>query len=194
MPESNDWSRRRSEKAEPASGTPDSADPAERRTGSPDSRAAAAARIAQQALWVDLQVEQAMERGEFDDLPGAGKPIDDLGEHHDPDWWLKRMVEREKISVLPPALALRKEDLELEALLDHQAGEKQVRNVLGDFNRRIINARRQLEGGPPVITPTRDVEAEVTAWHDRRAAKREAASARQREADRSPRRWWQRGR
>ena len=25
--------------------------------------------------WVDLQIQQAMARGEFDDLPGAGKPI-----------------------------------------------------------------------------------------------------------------------
>ena len=33
-------------------------------------RSAAAARIAQQATWVDLQVRQAMERGDFDNLPG----------------------------------------------------------------------------------------------------------------------------
>ena len=43
-----------------------------------------AARIAQQQTWVDLQVRQAMERGDFDDLPGAGKPIADLGEHPRP--------------------------------------------------------------------------------------------------------------
>ena len=35
-------------------------------------RSAAAARIAHQASWVDLQVRRAMERGEFDDLPGQG--------------------------------------------------------------------------------------------------------------------------
>lgn len=180
----------------PESGGHDAARPdqssADEATGMPDSKAAAAARIAQQQLWVDLQVKQAMERGEFDDLPGAGKPIEGLGEHHDPDWWLKKMVEREKISVLPPALALRKEDLELDDLLDRQAGEKQVRSVLEDFNRRIVDARRQLEGGPPVITPTRDVEAEVTAWRDRRTAKREAAAARRGEEERSRRRWWRR--
>ena len=42
-------------------------------------RAAARARIEQQQTWVDLQVRQAMERGDFDDLPGTGKPIRDLG-------------------------------------------------------------------------------------------------------------------
>ena len=58
-------------------------------------KAAARARIEQQQTWVDLQVRQAMERGEFDDLPGAGKSIPDLGATHDPDWWVKRLVERE---------------------------------------------------------------------------------------------------
>lgn len=109
---------------------------------------AAPAQIRQQHLWVELQVHQAMELGEFDGLPGAGKPIEGLGEQHDPDWWLKKMVERENISVLPAALALRKEYLALDALLDRQGTEKQVRSILDDFNRRIINARRQLRGRP----------------------------------------------
>ena len=77
-------------------------------------KAAARARIEQQQTWVDLQVRQAMERGDFDDLPGAGKPIADLGEHHDPDWWIKKLVERENIAVLPPSVQLRKEDAELD--------------------------------------------------------------------------------
>ena len=69
------------------------------RTGS----AAAAARIQQQQTWVDLQVRQAMARGDFDDLPGAGKPIRDLGSQHDPDWWVKQLIERERITGVLPA-------------------------------------------------------------------------------------------
>ncbi|MGZ6734795.1 MAG: DnaJ family domain-containing protein, partial [Nocardioides sp.] len=53
-----------------------------------ESKAAAASRIQQQQTWVDVQLRAAMERGDFDDLPGAGKPIEGLGEEHDPDWWL----------------------------------------------------------------------------------------------------------
>jgi hypothetical protein len=125
---------------------------------------AAVARITQQELWVDLQVRQAIDRGDFDNLPGAGKPLR-LTDQHDPDWWLKGLIEREQITaVLPPALALRKEDAELEAQLDRETTEVVVRRVLEDFNRRVIDARRQLQGGPPVVTPTRDVDAEVEAW------------------------------
>ena len=140
-------------------------------------RSAAAARIAQQATWVDLQVRQAMERGEFDDLPGQGKPIEDLGVEHDPDWWVKKLVERENIALLPPALALRKEDAELDARLDEVTAESEVRREVEDFNKRVIETRRQLQGGPPVITAPRDVDAEVAAWRERRTARVEAQRA-----------------
>ena len=140
----------------------------DRRTG----RSAAAERMARKNQWVDLQIQKAMERGEFDDLPGAGKPLKDLGTQHDPDWWLKQRIEREQITgVLPPALQLRKDDALLEGELDRLGSETDVRRELESFNRRVIEARRQLLGGPPVITPTRDVEAEVAAWRERRRAK-----------------------
>ena len=158
------------------------------RTGS----SAAAARIAQQSSWVDLQVRQAMERGEFDNLPGLGKPIEDLGVEHDPDWWVKKLVERERIALLPPAIALRKEDAELDARLDSINVEAEARRELEDFNRRVIETRRQLQGGPPVVTAPRDVDAELSAWRDRRTARREAlreALVAER-AERAPRRRW----
>src|SRR3954452_6744400 len=161
-------------------------------------RSAAAERIRNQTHWVDLQVRRAMERGEFDDLPGAGKPLE-LPDKHDPDWWVKKLIEREKITgIAPPAIGLRREDAELDASLDREASEADVRRTVEDFNRRVVEARRQLTGGPPVVTPPRDVEAEVRAWYDRRAARRErarvAATAEQQHVEEPRRRWWRRGR
>ena len=154
---------------------------------------APAQRMEQQTLWVDLQIRKAMERGEFDDLPGAGKPLR-LPDRHDPDWWVKQLIEREKITgVLPPALALRKEDAELDGLLDRENTEEGVRRVVDDFNRRVVEARRQLQGGPPVVTPTRDADAEVAAWAERRAVRRERArAATAAPEERAGRRWWRR--
>ena len=77
--------------------------------------------------------------------------------------------------MLPAALQLRKDDAELDALLDREATEKQVRTIVEDFNRRIVEARRQLQGGPPVVTPTRDVDAEVERWRERRRPRRRTA-------------------
>jgi hypothetical protein len=158
----------------------------------------ASARIRHQARWVDLQITQAMERGEFDDLPGAGKPLGDLGSPYDRDWWLKKLIERENITgVLPEALQLRKEDAELDDLLDREATEKQVRSLVEDFNRRIVAARRQLQGGPPVVTPTRDVDAEVQRWRERRRERGRARPAERpapahEQPERRRRRWWRR--
>ena len=142
---------------------PDRSPAEDPRTG----RRAAANRIREQARWVDLQVQKAIDRGEFDDLPGAGKPLPPLDD--DPNWWLKKLIERERITgVLPEALQLRKDDAELDAELDRQSSERVVRELLEAFNQRVVNARRQLLGGPPVITPTRDVDAELAAWRARR--------------------------
>ena len=141
------------------------------------SRAAARARMQQQHTWVDLQVRQAMERGDFDDLPGAGKPIADLGEHHDPDWWIKKLVERENVALLPPSVQLRKEDAELDERLDGLHREDEVRRLLEDFNKRVIAARYGIPAGPPLVTMPRDVETTVAAWAERRAERRRQARA-----------------
>lgn len=161
-------------------------------------RSAAAARIHHQSSWVDQQLRIAMERGDFDDLPGYGKPIEDLGVEHDPDWWIKKLVERENIAILPPALALRKEDAELDGRLDRINVESEVRREVEDFNARVrkaIYTPPTGPSGPPVITRQRDADDEVTAWRDRRTARieaqrkaREAAAA----AEPPKRSWWRR--
>jgi hypothetical protein len=159
-------------------------------------QAAAAARIHQKDRWVEEQIRVAMERGDFDDLPGAGKPIEGLGESHDPDWWLKKLVERENIAVLPLTLQLRKEDAELDARLDEVAYEEEVRRLVADFNERVVAARYRAPEGPPLITMPRDVDETVAAWASRRAARREARAAERAavEAAAPPRRWWRRRR
>ena len=130
------------------------------------------------AAKADYLVRDAMARGEFDNLKYAGKPIPNLGDGHDPDWWIKGLMQRENVTGLgPKAILLRKEDEELDARLDTRWTEKQVREIVEDFNARVIDARRQLEGGPPVITRTRDVEQEVLRWRERKAAEAEKETA-----------------
>lgn len=145
----------------------------------------------------EIAVDQAIRRGDFDDLPGTGKPLTHLAERHDPDWWIRRKIERERITGIgPPALMLRTEHRELDARLDALTSEGAVREVLEDFNARVIAARRQLEGGPPVVTPTRDVEAELRAWRERRDERRRTAeqAVREREEARAAMTWRERRR
>jgi hypothetical protein len=182
--------------------SPDRTPELDERTG----RAAAAQRMQRQNEYVNLQIERAMARGEFDNLPGAGKPIEGLGAQHDPDWWLKKLIEREKISVLPPALQLRKDDAELDARLDRHTAESEVRRMLEEFNARVMHARYTPVDGPPLVTMPREVDAEVDAWRERRLARRRAAEAERaaaaekgaqppaRGTERPRRRWFRRSR
>lgn len=148
------------------------------------------------AAKADFEIRQATARGDFDNLKYAGKPIPGLGATLDPDWWVKGLIEREQLSGIAPApFRLRKEDAELDDRLDQQYMESRAREILEDFNRQVIDARRQLLGGPPVVTKTRDVEKELERWRERRAARTaraEEEATPQEEAKRSP--WWRRRR
>ncbi|WIE79411.1 DUF1992 domain-containing protein [Curtobacterium sp. MCSS17_016] len=169
-----------------------SLDPDEVRSEREERRLLKAADVAAHAR---AQIEEAERRGVFEGNPYHGKPLPGLDGQHDPDWWIKSKIEREDIrGIAPPALALRTEDAELDDALDALSLETDVRDVLVDFNARVKEARRQLLGGPPVVTPMRDVEAEVLAWRERREVRMASAAraAEQARLEAKPRRWWRR--
>ena len=143
------------------------------------------------AAKAEYLVRDAMAQGKFDNLKYAGKPIPGLGEVYDPDWWVKGLLQRENVTGLgPTAILLRTEDAGLDDRLDGQFTEQQVRDIVADFNARVIDARRQLQGGPPVITKTRDVDAEVRRWRERRATAAAGAAAPPEPEPKPP--WWRR--
>jgi hypothetical protein len=118
---------------------------------------------------VDRQIREAQERGDFDNLPGAGKPLPDRGELYDEDWWLKELIRREELTGLAPtSLKIRKEAEELMERLAAVTSEAQVREIVARLNERIDLARRGHVDGPPVVLPAFDVEEVVAAWRDRR--------------------------
>ncbi|MCK0116088.1 DUF1992 domain-containing protein [Isoptericola sp. S6320L] len=159
------------ERAQRSAGGRHRAEHADQRAGRADPPADEAPprpRMDDRARWVDTVVDQAIRRGEFDDLPLQGKPLPGIGGTHDPDWWLRSLVEREQISGVLPAAQLRAEHSAMDETLDREHDEHRVREIVADFNARVIDARRQLTGGPPVVTPTRDVEREVSRWRQRR--------------------------
>ncbi|WP_167045324.1 DUF1992 domain-containing protein [Salinibacterium sp. ZJ454] len=127
---------------------------------------------AQRAQIAETAIQQAIRRGEFDNLPGTGKPLKNLDRVYDPDWWVRQKIERENLTGLgPPALTLRTENAHLDDRLDQETSDAVVRGILEDFNTRVIDARRQLLGGPPVVTPIRDIDEEIAKWRERRDAR-----------------------
>jgi Domain of unknown function (DUF1992) len=119
--------------------------------------------------WVERRIREAAERGEFDNLPGAGKPIPDLDEPHDELWWVKGKLRRENFAYLPPTIALRREaEAALEAALQ-AATEDEVRQIVAAINRKIADGNRKAASGPPLNLTLFDVERVVQRWRERRA-------------------------
>ena len=120
--------------------------------------------------WVDRQIREAIERGEFDNLPGKGRPIKGLNGRDDENWWVKAYLEREQLPLpLPTSLALRKEVMALPETLADITDETSVREIVADLNHRIAESYRRRLDGPPIIVRLVDVEQAVADWRRRRS-------------------------
>ena len=155
--------------------------------------------------WIDQQIADAEKRGVFDDLPGAGKPLD-LRREGDADYgqaWVRDYARREGVppeEFLPTPLRLRKEIERLTEAVGEMRSEQEVRDTVGDLNRRILQWRRFSEG-PPIFVRLVNREEMLDRWRSGQAAKRSRPPARPAAAPapETPRgrrgwRWWRRGR
>lgn len=118
--------------------------------------------------WIEQQIREAQEAGAFDRLPGAGKPLPDLAEGYDPLWWVKQLVRREQISMLPPALELlRKVEAEL-ARIWALAREAEVRSRVLALNVEIAKVNATAADGPSTRLGPLNVDDVVAEWRAKR--------------------------
>ncbi|MEO8263950.1 MAG: DUF1992 domain-containing protein [Ilumatobacteraceae bacterium] len=119
--------------------------------------------------WVEQQIRVGMERGDFENLPGKGQPLEGITPngaemHHDENWWLKSKLRRERLSYLPPTLAVRKELEEAREAIADASREDVVRRIIGDINQRIRDVNRRGADGPSSSVVPLDDEAVVERW------------------------------
>jgi hypothetical protein len=121
--------------------------------------------------WVEEQIQDAQRGGEFDRLEGVGRPIPGIEAPYDPLWWVKKLLEREKISMLPQALEVRaKVDKMLDAVWAVRT-EAHVRERVGAINAEIARANRTTAAGPPTTLAPLDLDQVLTEWRRRRASR-----------------------
>src|SRR6185437_3200624 len=124
--------------------------------------------------WIDQQILDAEKRGVFDNLPGAGKPLD-LKPDSDADYgqaWVRDYARREGVrpeEFLPTPLRLRREIEQLAESVADMRSEQEVRDTVADLNRRIIDWRR-IPVGPPVFVRLVDSGEMVARWRQAQAA------------------------
>jgi len=125
--------------------------------------------------WVDKQIRDAERRGEFDRLPGAGKPLPAVTDtSYDELWWIKQKMAREGLSVLPPTLALRKEAEDALVAAYAAPSERIARKIVTDVNVKIRDMMFKPPPGPPLGMKPYDVEEVAREWRERRATARDA--------------------
>jgi DnaJ-like protein len=151
--------------------------------------------------WIDQQIQEAQERGAFDGLPGAGKPLPRRSAADDGQVWLRDKLQREGVSteeLLPVPLKLRKQAERLAQSVQELATEQDVRDAVAELNTRIIEWRR-VPLGPQIFVPLVSADEMVSRWRERHAgpvAPRPSTARREDPASPAPQRhrtrWWQR--
>jgi hypothetical protein len=114
--------------------------------------------------WIDRQIREGMERGEFDDLPGHGRPLGDVDRPHDELWWVRQKLQREGVSHLPPTLAVRKELDVAREQIAAASSEAEVREIVEAINAKIRRVNAQAAAGPPSNVMPLDLEQVLATW------------------------------
>ena len=115
--------------------------------------------------WVEYQIRRAQERGEMDDLPGQGKPLPKRS--GDTLEWVAQKLREENhdtAALLPPSLAIPKEVSALPERLAKIRTEREVRDIVADINRRILDVHRNPQVGPPLRLGPLDVDEVLADW------------------------------
>lgn len=114
---------------------------------------------------LERSIREAIDRGEFDDLPGKGAPIEGLDGPRDELWWVKDKLRRESVEVVPPSLAVRRDRDELLARLSMFRTEEALRATVEELNERIRRLNRLgAPSGPPTTLMPQDTDAIVARW------------------------------
>jgi hypothetical protein len=118
--------------------------------------------------WIERQIRDGMERGEFDDLALQGKPLPDIDQPRDELRWVKDKLRREGADLLPPTLVVRRELDQTRDRLRAATTEAEVRELVAAINERIRNVNRTATAGPPSTLVTLDLGEELERWRSRR--------------------------
>jgi hypothetical protein len=114
--------------------------------------------------FADRRIREAAEAGAFNNLPGMGQPIPGIDEPLDENWWVRKKLRAENLSVVPPTIAARRQ---IELFRSEMAGivsERELRRRLEELNEQIRKAIYSTTLGPADGVQLLDVESEVAAW------------------------------
>jgi hypothetical protein len=87
---------------------------------------------------IEKRIREALERGEFDHLPGSGEPLKIEDDSHIPDDLRLAYKILKNADCLPPELQLRKEIRQMEVMLEDIPDEKEMYRQIKKINYQIM--------------------------------------------------------
>ena len=97
---------------------------------------------------VEKRIKDAQERGDFEDLPGHGEPINIEDDSHIPEEMRLTYKILKNADCLPPELQLRKEIRQMEDMLDGIPDEKEKYRQIKKINYKIMQLNMMGRGSP----------------------------------------------
>lgn len=122
--------------------------------------------------FAERRIREAIEAGEFDNVTGLGKPIPDIDQPLDENWWVKRKLRDENLSVVPPTIAARREKEKVRTQILSISSEAEVRRRLTALNELILAAIYSTSIGPSDGVQLVDIDVEVSRWQQQRSQRR----------------------
>ena len=114
--------------------------------------------------FAERRIQEAQQNGEFADLQGLGRPIPGIDQPLDENWWVKKKLREENLSVLPPTLEARRAVEAVRREIRRLRDERVVRRRLEELNETIRKAIYSTTAGPSSGVQLLDVEAEIGRW------------------------------
>lgn len=118
--------------------------------------------------FAEQQLKAAFEAGEFQRLPGHGRPIPGIDEPLDENWWIKKKLRDEQVSLLPPLLEAKRDIQQTRERIRTIRSETRVRVELEKLRDRVRKALDSPAPSPPVYVMPVDLESELAAWRRER--------------------------
>jgi len=102
---------------------------------------------------VEKRIKEAQKRGDFDDLPGSGEPLEFEDDGHIPEDLRLAYKILKNADCLPPDLLLKKEIRQMEDMLENIPDERERCRMIKSINYKIMKLN-MTRNRPPLLEET----------------------------------------
>jgi len=103
---------------------------------------------------IEKRIKEAQKRGDFDELPGSGEPLNIEDDSHVPEDLRLAYKILKNADCLPPELELKREIRQMEDMLEKIPDEKEKYRQIKRINYKILQLNMMGRGSSPFLAET----------------------------------------